>query len=86
MDSLKGLRGGHHQKRKRRKHVIGDAESQDPSSTVAFASWSPLGFKLLEKWAWGEISASVLVSHIYVMSNLAIVDELFNAVDNFLWT
>lgn len=86
MDCLNGLRGGHRQKRKRHKHLIGDAESQDPSSTVTIASWSPLGFKLLEKWAWGEISASVLVSHIYVMFNLTIVDELFSAVENLFWT
>jgi len=48
-----GIRGGHQQKRRGIASRPSDTVSAGP---VLSGGWSAAGFKLLEKWAWGELS------------------------------
>jgi len=46
--------------RGRHKHKR-ETSKDDNAPTVSDGSWSPLGGKLLEKWAWGQLSVKTLI-------------------------
>ena len=47
------FRGRHKHKR--------ETSKDDNAPTVSDGSWSPLGGKLLEKWAWGQLSVKTII-------------------------
>ena len=68
-------RGGHQQKRKVHQHVNNEDVNRDAATKhapcISDDSWSPLGSKLLEKWAWGELSVEnlVLLKHVCIITH-----------------